>query len=151
MQLNKLRVRKLVNKDIEQVISMGSKEKTFATNSGVFWTNSQLKKWMQSKNDVLLVAEVDSKIAGFALFATHLPTMKVTWENLYVEPSFRKSGIAKALLERGLDLLNEKGFSYIMLFANADNKDKFLTFLAKYGFKKGPTVLWIDKLIHNDK
>lgn len=151
MKSDNIEVRNLEVADIETVISMGTTEKSFATESGVFWTSEQLINWSQSENDVLLVAELEGKIVGFALFASHLPTGKVTWENLYVEPDFRKVGVAKALLERGLSLLNEKGFNYIMLFANTNDKDKFLTFLEKYGFKKGPMVLWIDRLIKNNE
>jgi ribosomal protein S18 acetylase RimI-like enzyme len=140
-------IRKLELEDISEVIKLGSSEPSFTTESGSFWTKDQLGKWSLSKQDLLLVAEHDKKIVGFSLYAVHVPTHKVTWENLYVHPSFRNSGIASALVSEGLKSLEELNHKYIMLFVNADDQDKFLKFTEKFGFIKGPKVLWVDKFI----
>jgi GNAT superfamily N-acetyltransferase len=60
-----------------------------------------------------LIAEQDSKAAGFALFFFNYSTWKgrpgVYLEDLYVEPRFRGLGIGKALLRRVAAFALERG------------------------------------------
>jgi GNAT superfamily N-acetyltransferase len=50
----------------------------------------------------VLIAEVDSDVAGFALwfpsFSTFLGRSGIWLEDLFVDPAFRRSGVASALL-----------------------------------------------------
>jgi ribosomal protein S18 acetylase RimI-like enzyme len=144
---NKYIIRKLEKSDIDTVVKQGLTESAFNTESGAFWTKEQLESWSESKDDVLLVAEINEEVIGFALFASHTPTKKVTWENLYVLPEYRKMGIAKALTEGGLHKIKELGHKYVMLCANSDDNESFLKFMETFGFKVGPKVLWVDKVI----
>lgn len=142
-----INIRKLEETDVEEILVMGLKEKSFSTESGSFWTKKQLIEWLKSEDDLLLVAEVDKKIIGFSLFACHVPTKKVTWENLYVVTEYRKNKVATLLINEGLKRLGLMGYKYIMLCANSENNEVFLKFLERFEFKKGPLVLWIDRHI----
>ncbi|MES3006105.1 MAG: GNAT family N-acetyltransferase [Patescibacteria group bacterium] len=133
--------------DVAQVIQLGKGQKEFTFEHQSFWLKDQLSAWCQSENDVCLVAEVEGKIVGFSLYAMHVPTKKVTWENLYILPEMRKMGIASKLIEEGLNQVKEKGYAYIMGCVNASDKDGFVTYVEKFGFKKGHEMIWIDKVI----
>jgi ribosomal protein S18 acetylase RimI-like enzyme len=132
---------------VDVVYNLGVGQREFANESGEFWSKEQLTNWCQSSTDVLLVAEKDGKVVGFSLYAAHLTTGKVTWENLYVEPSARGLGIAGALAEEGLKKIKELGYPYVMLCVNAEDQEAFASFVEKYGFKRGDKVLWMDQVI----
>ena len=140
-------IRKMELEDIEAVYSLGVSQKEFSSASGTFWSQEQLKNWIRSPKDLLLVAEKDSQIIGFSLYAVHSPTGKVTWENLYISPKYRKLGIASALTKEGLKQIKALGYTYIMLCVNAEDQESFASFLEKFGFKRGSKVLWMDQIL----
>ncbi len=133
--------------DVDAVYELGIGREEFATQSGAFWTKEQLERWCESPNDVLLVVEDEGKIVGFSLYATHIPTGKITWENLYVHPSVRGKGIGKVLIEEGHRRLKETGYSYVMLLDNSNDQERFAEYLKQFGFKTGSKVLWIDQFL----
>lgn len=140
-------IRKMEDKDIDQVYDLGIHQDEFSTENGSFWSKEQLTQWSKSANDVTLVAEHEDKIVGFSLYAQHVPTKKITWENLYVDPSTRGSGIGSALVEKGLKLSKELGCTYMMCCVNANNKEHFSEYLTKFGFKKYGDVIWMDLML----
>ena len=90
-------ISKMNIEDIDEIYKLGISQKEFASASGIFWSKKQLEKWCQSPNDVLLVAKTNNEIIGFSFYSAHIPTKKVTWENLYVTPSARGLGVAAKL------------------------------------------------------
>jgi ribosomal protein S18 acetylase RimI-like enzyme len=140
-------IRKMEAKDIEQVYELGVHQDEFSTESGSFWTKEQLASWVESNTDITLVAEQDTKILGFSLYAQHLPTKKITWENLYVDPTTRGLGIGSALVQEGLKLSKELGCTYMMGCVNASDKKEFSEYLTKFGFKKHGEVIWMDLVL----
>ena len=140
-------IREMVPADVEEVYNLGLGKREFATASASFWMKDQLTPWCESNQDIMLVAEKDGKIVGFSFYAAHIPTGKVTWENLYVDPAFRGSGIAKALVEEGLKKIKEFGYPYVMLCVNATDQEAFASFVEGYGFKRGDKVLWMDQIL----
>lgn len=131
--------------DVPSVIYLGKGQKEFTFEHQSFWLEEQLVSWCNSNEDVCLVAEHNNQIVGFSLYAMHTPTKKVTWENLYVIPEMRNSGVGAKLIEEGLKQIKEKEYTYIVGCVNAENKDIFATYLEKFGFKKGHQMLWVDK------
>lgn len=130
--------------DIDEIYQLGLFQDEFSSSSSSFWTKEQLLAWCQSRNDLLLVAKNNNKIIGFSFYAVHFPTKKVTWENLYVVPEARGSGVAKRLTAEGLKQLKQMGYVYLMLCVNAKNQESFIRFLENYGFKRGNKVWWVD-------
>lgn len=134
--------------DVAAVCALGVGQKEFSTASGSFWTHEQLERWCESQKDVLLVVENDERIVGFSLYATHSPTGKVTWENLYVDPSVRGKDVGKSLIQEAHKLLKEKGYSYVVLQNNSDNQEKFSKYVERFGFKPAGQVLWMDQFLN---
>lgn len=142
-----IQIRNMTVNDAAQVLKLGRGQKEFTFEHQSFWLEEQLNAWCQSENDVCLIAEVERKIVGFSLYAMHVPTKKVTWENLYIIPEMRKMGIASKLIEEGLKQVKGKGCGYIMGCVNASDKEDFVAYVEKFGFNKGHEMIWIDKVI----
>src|SRR5688572_1761407 len=103
-------IQPLTRADIPEICRIGQSEPAFAVAEGAaFWTAAQLESWIDTGNDVLLVTKQESKIVGFALSTLHSPTGRATWENLWVDPAVRKSGVGAALTKELLRQLKERG------------------------------------------
>lgn len=140
-------IRKMETGDIEEAYNLGLGKREFATASASFWTKDQLISWCESEQDIMLIAEKDGKIVGFSFYAAHIPTGKVTLENIYVDPAVRGLGIAKALVEEGLKKIKDLSYPYAMLCVNATDQEAFASFVEGYGFKRGDKVLWMDQIL----
>ena len=140
-------IRKMEIKDVDQVHAFGIHQTEFSTESGSFWTKEQLINWLQSENDITIVAERGGKIIGFSLYAQHIPTKKMTWENLYVDPVARGSGVGSVLIKEGLKLAKGLGCVYMMGCINAVDREQFADYLTKFGYKKYGEVLWMDLVL----
>ncbi|MEX0650315.1 MAG: GNAT family N-acetyltransferase [Candidatus Andersenbacteria bacterium] len=134
--------------DVAEVCRIGLAESAFeVSESDTFWTPDQLSKWVETGEDVLLVAkDNDHKIIGFALSTLHRPTGKATWENLYVNPTARNQGVGMALTEEMTRQLHAKGASYICFFVRAE-KDDEITYFTNRGFTQGYNFVWFGKYL----
>jgi len=144
-----LAVRRAVAFDIEQIHKLGNSAQEFTVGVwGGFWGQDHLLNWSKSKDDLMLVAvNENNEVVGFSLYAVHVPTGKVTWENLFVSKEYRGQGIGKSLVIEGLKELEKMGYSYIALQNHNDDKEKFASYLEQFGFKRGDMVMWMDKFI----
>lgn len=142
-------IRKIEAKDIEEIISIGSKEKAFEVDDnipGMFWEKAELKDWILSDDDPTLVAVCDNEIIGFVLLSHHIPTSKITVEDIWTRKDFRKKGVAKKLLKKGLLEAKEKGAAYVCTFVKTNNipAEKLFT---NSDFQKGNAFSWIHKIL----
>ena len=138
------KIRRMKLEDVELVHNLGIGEKRFAVGGEevAFWTKEQLTNWVKSEKDVLLIAEQNEQIIGYALSQYHSPTRKATYENLYVIPEYRNQGIARKLTSELIKQLKEKK-SYICGLIEADN-ELIVKILEENGFKKGKQMIWMD-------
>lgn len=141
-----MNIRAMVSEDIPEVIRIGKGVDGFKVSEEIegFWTKEQLEKWVKS-DDVLLVAESNGQIVGFALTAHHKPTGKVTWENQMVLPEFRGQGVARALTEELERRLKEKGATYVHFLVKDTNE--FLNHYKNIGYDIGHKFVWFGKNI----
>lgn len=140
-----MKIRKARVKDVENIHKIGVSEKYFEIQEGItdFWDEIELKKWIQSKDDVCLVVEEEKKVLGFLLSIFHKPSGKVILENLWVDPSLREKGIAKEMISFAVTHLKEKGATYFCAMVNENNKNA-LKLLEKMNFNKGLKFYWMD-------
>ena len=141
-----MKIRRMQNKDLSQILRISQSVNEFDVSESVAsWSRSQLSKWINSRKDVCLVIEDGKAMAGFALSAVHVPTGKVTFENLWIHPKFRGKGVASSLVKELLLRLKKKNYTYIMGFSSLERSE--LNFLTKNGFVMGKRGVWIDKLL----
>lgn len=144
--MQNLTIRQMKKEDIEFVYSICDKEPFFqiSPNFHGVWSKEQLESWINSKDDVLLVAEEQDEIIGFIMIAHHKPTGKSTIENMWISNNHRKKGIAQRLFDDGLKYIKNKGSNYICAMADKENP-KILNFLQKNDMDKGHSFYWMSK------
>lgn len=143
-----MKIRSMKISDILEIIEIGEQIEEFRVDSKVkgFWTKEQLAKWVNSKEDVLLVAEENDRIVGFVMFAHHVPTGKVTFENAWADKEFRGKGIVEKLVREGIKELKQTGATYLCALAKTDNLAS-IKFLEKNKFMKGFDFSWMHRKI----
>lgn len=131
--------------DVNEVYLLGSQENRFDVSSRTcgFWSIEQLTAWVENDNDVLLVAEEEGRVAGYALSQYHAPTKKAVFENLQVTKEFSNRGIGRDLTLELIRGLSKKGAKYICGVFKEDNK-AIQSVLEKNGFEVGKRMRWID-------
>ena len=141
-----IEIRKMELRDIDSVYALGTDEKRFKVGGKEqvgFWTKGQLERWVESESDVLIVAEENKRVIGYALSQYHAPTRKATFENLHVDLAYRGQEIGAQLTEKLVYLLRKKGAKYICGLPDPENK-AIVKVLEQQGFKKGKTLVWMD-------
>lgn len=80
---------------------------------------------LRNGTSALYIAEVDSSAAGFMQLFPTFSTVHLagSWilEDLFVDPRFRRRGVARALLERALEHVRENGGCGMFLETASDN------------------------------
>lgn len=78
-----------------------------------------------------LVAECDGEVVGYASWL--LIDVESHLTNIAVPPEYRRKSVAKTLLERILEVVQQRGAEYILLEVRASNAVAF-AFYEAYGF-----------------
>jgi ribosomal protein S18 acetylase RimI-like enzyme len=130
-------IRKMKVSDIDFILEVGKREEEFRVSKklGGFWSKDQLTAWINSKDDVMLIAE-EKEIVGFIMSSLHKPTGKATFENMWVNPNFRRKGLATKMTQIMIKKLKENGAEYICGMSKVEN-ESIINFLMKEGFDKG--------------
>jgi len=137
-------IRRMQKNDIETVYDMGMKVEGFAVSESTrFWTKEELYRWIDSKDDVLLVAEDEGKIIGYIMSRLHIPTRNAIIENVYVDERYRRKEIGSNLVRECLKQLKEKGTTYLYGLVKRDDKIT-IEFLKSLGFKRGYDFTWME-------
>lgn len=146
--MDEIKIRSMKISDIQDIIKIGKSIEEFRVDSKVkvFWSKEQLENWVKSKKDSLIVAGKDKKIVGFVLFAHHVPTGKVTFENAWIDKDYRGKGIIEDLVKEGIKDLKKKGATYLCGLAKTDNFAS-IKFLEKNKFMKGFDFSWMHRKI----
>lgn len=140
-----MQIRRMEKKDAPAIYEIGINEKNLhGSEENDFWSVEELRNWIDSKDDMLLVASEDNKMVGFIMSAVHKPTSKVDIEYIWVHEDFRGTGLSKKLLDAIIKKFNEIGLLYVSALANNTN-DRAVNFFENNGFKKGFSFYWMDK------
>ena len=145
-----VQIRKMKIEDVETVFNLGVKEERFNVSKQkkeAFWAKEQLTSWVKKNKDVLLIAEDNGKIVGYALSAYHAPTGKATFENLYVIEEYRSKGVGRELTECLIKELKKCGATYICALVEQDNLP-IIKCLEKPGFVRGKDFTWMEFFIN---
>ncbi|MEC4747945.1 GNAT family N-acetyltransferase/peptidase C39 family protein [Methylomicrobium sp. Wu6] len=93
------------------------------------------KHWIATEHRALLVAEFDSRIAGYILIIYHPGTRLARVYSLAVEQRLRGYGIAKKLMAAGEQAAHDSGRLYLRLEVSVDNTPAIRLYEA-LGFQK---------------
>ena len=140
-------IRHMEEKDIGSVLAVGKgTECLWCSDEDKFFKRKDLEKWVRNKrDDVLLVAEAEGKVAGFLLAETS------GWGgaciiSLAVDEKFRHMHIGTGLMDECMKQLKQSGISFAYLLANTSNLEG-IEFWKKKGFKEGYKFVFLSKNI----
>lgn len=116
-----------------------------------FMTADEFRWSIHNPHGVFLLAENDTKIAGF-VYANTKNTLERPLEHKYaclvyltVVPEFREHGVAKKLYAECEKKLKERGISSLYGWAHAEETSKIRDFMTKQGFTEGHHYIWVEK------
>lgn len=143
----KIRVRHAKLSDIDMIYALGRKteELNFSPNMR-FHDKIELKEFVKKpKDNILLAADCDGKIAGF-LYAKIVSRTWCILDNLAVEKEFRGHGIGNSLLHEFYTILKKRKVHYVQVLEEIHHK-KTRKFWHDRGFKEEKIFVWADKMI----
>jgi ribosomal protein S18 acetylase RimI-like enzyme len=144
--MNTIVITKPTLDDIETMFQWGE-------NNWELWGNVESKWYSKSgliqcieqpRDDVQLIARVDSQLAGMCM--THVLQGWALCDGLYVAPEFRKLGIGKMLLAKTVEQLKKKNIEEFSLLCDVENNEG-LAFYKKVGFREGMKFIWMYKTL----
>ncbi len=146
--MDDLKIRKIGLNDVDEILKISSNVKEFEVDLEIrgFWSKIQLLNWVKSTTDVCLLAEHNDKIIGFILFAHHVPTGKINFENAWTHNDYRGKGIFENLFAEGVYLAKKLGGTYICALSKTDNTAS-INALKKTGFIEGYEFKWMHRLL----
>ena len=145
-----MKIRDANSQDINSIINLGKNVEEFDTTEKVvsFWPRHIIENCINSKNDILLVAEENNKLVGFIIVQNSISFKKAVIENIFVHQDYRNKGIAQLLLHKAIDKLKELKCEYIVTLVKEDN-EKSIKFYLKNKFNKGINCRWLDFILSN--
>ncbi len=107
---------------------------------------ARYERWLPQRitdsRSVLLVGEVDNRLAGFLVagIETNIPIYRLTEfafiHDVWVEPEFRRQGVAGALVDEAIQRFKDIGIRQVRLETAAANEDARRLFASR-GFRVG--------------
>ena len=137
-------IRPLEQRDIDTVYQLGMSVSEFAIVDGThrFWPKDTLEKFVT--NELSFVVEEHTQIVGF-LLATYQPvTKKLTWENMYLDPAYRRQGLAQACFHQSWIKAQQKGAVLAEGLVEVTNSTS-QQMLEHLGFHNAGTYSWMLK------
>ncbi|MCL2592879.1 MAG: GNAT family N-acetyltransferase [Defluviitaleaceae bacterium] len=118
--------------------------------------NSKIEKdvftTLKNKNLTVLAAQIDNKLVGW-ISLVYIPKIRKTHgkgylyiDELWVNPMYRKKGIALALMKKGEQICEKYNVIGLRLFVNIDNKEAFSLY-EKCGYKNNGNGIFMEKEI----
>lgn len=139
-------IRKAKVGDAREIYLIQRKTKEFITSDGSkydFFDQDEIKDWIRKKDYIALVAENNSKVAGF-LLARMATRYWCLIEAISIEEKFKRRGIGKSLLKELYKELKKYDAYIVQAFVRSDMKQP-QNFWKKQGFKPRKTFTWFDK------
>lgn len=132
-------IRDMTIDDLAQVFHLGERLFTSDYSPSMYrtWDAYEITTLFNSDSELCLVAEIDTKIAGFAL-GTTVEKSHSAWKYGYlvwigVRPGIQKKGIGDGLFNEIKKRMVEQGVRMIIIDTDADN-EAGLRFFEKHGF-----------------
>jgi ribosomal protein S18 acetylase RimI-like enzyme len=144
-----MKIRKAKLKDIQQISDLAVNLLKYHTDFDPYFSLASnameiyykhFRRCVYSKNKLLLVAEEDNKIIGFALgeLGYRPPVFAIRKigfiSDVFVDKDFRKSGIGKIFLNELCQWFKKNGLRYIELTVHVKNEIGIKVW-TKYGFE----------------
>jgi len=134
--------------DLASMFHLGEKVFTSQEVSNLYrtWDEYEVVGLFNSEPEHMLVAEIDGRMAGFAM-GTTINKARTAWRYghlvwLAVEPEFSRQGIGDLLFEEFREIMQRQGVRLLMVDTQADNVAA-IEFFQKKGFENPTDHLYM--------
>jgi len=139
---DKLNVRQMIKEDLNSIVDIDTK--VLGETRKDYWVTKVIKEADSRPPDASLVAETDSKVAGFILGEVSGWEFKVPnnigWiDTIGIDPDYQNRGIAKVLAIALITNLKNHGVDTIYTLVNWNDWD-LLQFFHAMGFSRGDMI-----------
>ena len=128
------RLREATLEDLDALVRL--EEETFDTDR---ISRRSFRRFLQNDTDYLLVAEIETGVAGYILLLKHRGTRLARLYSICVDATARGRGIAEALMRAGEDAVRQRGCAYLRLEVRRDN-DPAIALYRKLGYRLFGTI-----------
>lgn len=149
-----LEIREMVLEDLPAVFALGERLFTAEKWPNLYrtWEEYNLISLFASAGEFCLVAEIDGRLAGFAL-GSLIAKRRSAWSYGYLEwlgvaPEWKRNGIAQKLLKELTDLFIDEGARMLMVDTEQDNQGA-LQFFKSQGFGNPVEHVYLSKNLSN--
>ena len=140
-------IRKMTIADVPQVHDLGSNVEEFrpvSKSTHCFWSRETLEAI--AEKEIAYVVEDNQTIVGFLIATYQSTTRKLTWENMYLKPTYRGQNIPHQCWTLTEQEARRRGATYISSMIEENNVASF-KMLNREGFTKGKYYFWVEKVI----
>jgi N-acetylglutamate synthase-like GNAT family acetyltransferase len=142
----KMKIRRGKIKDVEEVFSIGERISELKFSRKAFHDKDEIEEWVKKpKDNLLLVSEVDGKIAGF-IYAKIIDRHWCLLDNLAVLDKYRAHGMGTKLVEELYKILRKNKIDYIQILEEIHHK-RTRKFWRDKGFREEKVFIWADKFL----
>ncbi|MDD2236868.1 MAG: N-acetyltransferase [Kiritimatiellae bacterium] len=134
--------------DLAAIFHLGEKVFTSQEVSNLYrtWDEYEVVGLFNSEPEYMLVAEIDGRMAGFAM-GTTINKARSAWSYghlvwLAVEPEFSRQGVGDLLFEEFREIMQRQGVRLLMVDTQADNTPA-IKFFQKKGFENPTDHLYM--------
>lgn len=134
--------------DLAAIFHLGEKVFTSQEVSNLYrtWDEYDVVGLFNSEPEYMLVAEIDGRMAGFAM-GTTINKARSAWSYghlvwLAVEPEFSRQGVGDLLFEEFREIMQRQGVRLLMVDTQADNTPA-IKFFQKKGFENPTDHLYM--------
>ena len=146
-----MKIKNASYKDLNQILELAKEEPYFRvsnTDETCFWDKKALERMIDSPQEsIFLVAKEDERIIGFTITQYWPAGAKATFENAFIIPEYRRTGLYKKLGLKMIGRLRNMGCEYICGFPEIDNPASYKSLEKNFGFDRGKKYYWMGKLM----
>ena len=116
------RIRKLQCEDVDRIYDLGMNIPEFSAKDEFghrFWPKSTLELFV--KQGLSFVVEDERLVIGFLLAVYQPITQKLTWENMYLAPSYQRRGLAEDCFQKSWEIAKNKGATIVEAIVASSN------------------------------
>lgn len=136
-------VREATLEDIPQILKSSKTSDRFRMSE---YTNEideeEIRYWINDSRSIVLVAENDEKIVGYA-YGVIISPKWFFFDAFLVVPEYQNRGIGKRMYKFLRDKCKTKGLQFIQGVVK-DSNDNSLNFWLNMGYDKGAKCIWVE-------
>lgn len=146
---NSIKIRKAILEDLPQILKRSKISDRFRMSK---YTNEideeEIKYWINDSKSIVLVAEIDKKVVGYACGVMISPRW-FFFDAFLVVPEFQNMGVGKKMYQYLRNKCKAQGLHVIQGLVK-DSKNNSLNYWLNLGYEEGSKCIWVEDWLDED-